>query len=70
MIGVHAFAVTDADLRFNVFGWSQWIDVSIVDRNGHAYLLQMTVNKRGRKRFKTTFLEFIPIEEISKIGRS
>lgn len=48
---VNIFQITDASfVKFS--WWSNWIDVSVFDFSFEPYLVQMSVSRRNKKKFR------------------
>lgn len=46
--------LTDLDVTFKkYFWWSKWVDIAVFDANKNAYLIQMSVSRLNKKKFRS-----------------
>ena len=51
---VNVLQVEQAKFHGFLHFWSNWVDVAVYDYASRPYLLQMSVNRFNRKRFRST----------------
>ncbi|MBM7070889.1 hypothetical protein JQC92_02385 [Shewanella sp. 202IG2-18] len=49
---VNVLQVEGATFRSKLSWWSNWVDVAVFNHGSHGYLLQMSMSRNNKKRFR------------------